>query len=109
MANPAEALPPIPKPRKAHDPRLDIYCIVLALFALTMLYMTGIHNIDNGWNMRYVEMSFGVQGQLIDESLAGLQVTPDGAYVSGLMQSLVAFVAVTVVSFMLGRRMYRDG
>jgi len=77
------------------------YIIYLSLFCIaTATYFTGIHNMDNGQNLRMVNAwatQYNLNVSFSDNSLLR-EYTPDGAYMSGMTLNLVG----GIIYFVLG-------
>lgn len=70
--------------------------LFLMIFILSIIaFFAGLHNIDNAWNMRYIESKFNTT--LYDKALNGKYYSAEDVYRTGYSQTLVAGSALMVV------------
>ena len=83
--------------------RSEIIWIILLFelfFVSLFLIFTGYHNIDNAWNLDYVEHNTDME--LVDNSLFLNQVDKVELYRIGIMQTMIGLMVIIPVTFILG-------
>jgi uncharacterized membrane protein YphA (DoxX/SURF4 family) len=60
------------------------YISLLVAFVGLLAIISGLHSIDNAWNLRYINTEFNLS--LVDTTTMGVQLTAVNAYNSGVMQ-----------------------
>lgn len=77
---------------------------MILLFAMCLVsvavILTGLHDIDNSWNLAYVEKNFNLN--LTDSNAFGRAYEPSGLYNLGMMLTMVGSVMLGVSAFNLG-------
>lgn len=73
---------------------LQLFLIVLLVIGV-IIFMTGLHGIDNAWNLAYVEKSTGIEW--FDQTLFGHGMSPGEMYNQSLYMTIVGFI-ISVVS-----------
>lgn len=69
-----------------------ILAIVLVVLGVSV-FMTGLHDIDNAWNMKYVEL----QGmKLVDNNLLLSDVDPNSLYSLGIVIVFIGFILTII-------------
>jgi hypothetical protein len=82
--------------------RLPISAILFLLLLLGILaVMTGLHDIDQGWNISYIDKTFNIS--LIDTSIIGTQYEANQLYNLGVLLVFCGLVISTFSAFELGR------
>lgn len=81
--------------------RGEVALLGCCLFVIIgVLFFTGIHNIDNAWNMKYIE---GITGMsLWDCTLAESCYEPSDAYGLGLILTWMSFALALVCGLVFG-------
>ena len=72
---------------------------VLLVFSV-FLCMYGIHDIDNAWNLKYININY--DENLIDCASADQCYNADQAYMKGLLETEMGIFCVFVTSLVLG-------
>jgi hypothetical protein len=66
----------------------NFFALLLVIGAV--FFMVGMHNIDNAWNMGYVEHATGIQ--LFDSASLGSPMDKDSLYNAGIMITFFGFL-----------------
>jgi hypothetical protein len=82
-----------------------IFALSLAwLVANVFLFAGGMHNIDQAWNLKYLDQQ-GIH--LVDNSIVFSNVDADNLYAMGVAMSMIALI-LTVVSVALVIIQYKE-
>ena len=77
--------------------------IAVLVICFLMLFGVAMHNIDNAWNMRSVEMQTGMIG--CDQNVLTQCVPPDNLYMIGMSIILILFVLQSmIVAYIMAER-----
>ena len=87
--------------KKAEIIHKMILILYIVIFSLSFYVLSlGLHNIDVGHNMKWVENEFNTT--IIDKGVYGNVFTSESAYSTGMQQVLIAFWVAVFSSFVLG-------
>lgn len=77
---------------------------MLLIFLFSLCFYIGLHNIDNAWNLRYVQMVLDNDYWWIDLNTFGHGFSANQVYVIGFIMSVVGFLGVAFSMYLLGRK-----
>jgi hypothetical protein len=70
--------------------------LAFAILTGTVLFVTGLHGIDNAWNMKYMNHMTG--DEFIDFTLAGDGKTADAVYGQSVLLCMAGFFATMLAA-----------
>ncbi len=76
----------------------EFYVGILLLVIGLLFFGIGMHNIDNSWNMRYVECAFDTT--MLDYNLLGEGATVERVYVQGVFLTELGML-LTVIGLII--------
>jgi len=73
--------------------KMIIFISIFLLFAGVFSITTGIHNIDNAWNMKYIKTNYNID--LCDNNTINQRLNSNQTYTSGL---ILTFIGTAILS-----------
>lgn len=76
---------------------------MLLVFMFSLWFYIGLHNIDNAWNLRYVEMVLDEDYWWVDLNTFGHGFNANQIYVIGFIMTIIGFIGIAFSMYLLGR------
>jgi len=74
---------------------------LIGILTMSMFFFTGLHNIDNAWNMRYYEYEHGIEN-LVDSTITGEECDATELYGLGMATIGEMFFFDAILMFLFG-------